>query len=63
MQQEGCLIRTCRSGTVEESLAENCVQLIEEQVEKIVEAKLAEAGESDLMKGIIKSRNVFRLLC
>merc|ERR1711872_607395 len=44
VQQEGCLIRTCRSGTVEESLAENCVQLIEEQVEKIVEAKLAEAG-------------------
>jgi len=44
MQREGCLVRTCKSGTVEESLAEVCIALIDKQVEKIVEEKLAETG-------------------
>jgi len=36
--QEGCIVRTCKSGAVEERLADECVQLIE----KIVEEKLVE---------------------
>jgi len=60
VQQEGCLIRTCRSGTVEESLAENCVQLIEEQVEKIVEAKLAEAGCSVNNEAVVSGATKYK---
>merc|ERR1711915_841779 len=44
MQREGCLVRTCKSGTVEESLAEVCIALIDKQVEKIVEEKLVQTG-------------------
>merc|ERR1719474_1359925 len=44
VQQEGCLVRTCKSGTVVESLAEECIDLIDKQVEKIVEEKLDETG-------------------
>ena len=53
MQQEGCLVRTCKSGTVEESLAEVCITLIDKQVEKIVEEKLAETGEPLALKNVI----------
>ena len=42
--QDGCLVRTCTSGTVEESLADECVELIEKKVEKIMGEKLAEKG-------------------
>jgi len=44
VQQEGCLVQTCKSGTVVESLAEECVALIEKQVEEVMEKKLAETG-------------------
>merc|ERR1712198_184272 len=60
VQQEGCLIRTCRAGTGEESLAENCVQLIEEQVEKIVEAKLAEAGCSVKNEAVVAGATKYK---
>lgn len=42
--QEGCLVKTCNSGNVEETLAEECVKLIEKKVEKILGEKLAEKG-------------------
>jgi len=42
--QEGCLVKTCNSGTVEESLADECAELIEKKVEKILGEKLAEKG-------------------
>ena len=42
--QEGCLVKTCNSGTVEESLADECVELIEKKVEKILGERLAEKG-------------------
>jgi len=32
--QEGCIVRTCKSGAVEERLADECVQLIEKIVEE-----------------------------
>ena len=38
--QNGCLVQTCKSGKVEESLAEECVELIEKRVEEILEEKL-----------------------
>ena len=44
MWQEGCLVKTCNSGTVEESLADECVELIEKKVEKILGERLAEKG-------------------
>ena len=46
-----------------ESLAEECVVLIEKQVEAVMEKKLAETGKFHLMKDIIKLRNEFRVLC
>jgi len=39
--QEGCIVRTCKSGAVEESLADECVQLIEKIVEEKIVEKLA----------------------
>jgi len=42
--QEGCLVKTCNSGTVEETLAEECVKLIEKKVEKVLGERLAEKG-------------------
>jgi len=42
--QEGCLIKTCKAGAVEESLADECVQMIEDTVVDILEDKLAEKG-------------------
>ena len=42
--QDGCLVRTCTSGTVEESLAHECVELIERKVGKILGEKLNENG-------------------
>ena len=47
--QEGCLVKTCNSGTVEEGLADECVELIEKKVEKILGDKLAEKGWSPLV--------------
>ena len=42
--QEGCLVKTCNSGTVEERLATECVELIEMKVEEILGERLAEKG-------------------
>jgi len=42
--QYGCLVKTCISGTVEESLAEECVEKIEEKVDRILDEKFAEKG-------------------
>jgi len=44
--QEGCLVKTCNSGTVEGSLADECVELIDMNVEKILGERLAEKGNS-----------------
>jgi len=40
--QEGCLVHTCKNGKLEESLAEICVQLIEERVSNIIKDKFAD---------------------
>jgi len=42
--REGCLVKTCVAGTVEESLADECVELIEKQVEQILEKQLSDKG-------------------
>ena len=47
--QDGCLVRTCTSGTVEESLAHQCVELIEKKVGKILGGKLAQKGCPDFV--------------
>jgi len=44
VRQEGCLVQTCVSGTTVESLAKECVDLITEKVDKIVDEKLAGRG-------------------
>ena len=44
MRQEGCLVQTCVSGTIVESLAKECVDLITKKVNKIVDEKLAGRG-------------------
>jgi len=44
--QDGCIVKTCRSGVVEETLADECVQFIEQTVEEILTEKLAEKGPS-----------------
>ena len=42
--QEGCLVKSCNSGTVEEKLADECVKLIEKKLEEILDEKLGEKG-------------------
>jgi len=42
VRQEGCLVQTCQSGRVVESLAKECVDFITESVDKIIDEKLAE---------------------
>merc|ERR1719244_2070313 len=43
MSSEPCrLIYTCNDGTVKKSISEDCLELISEQIEEIVEKKLAE---------------------
>ena len=43
MSSEPCrLIYTCKDGTVKKSISEDCLELIGEQIEEIVEKKLAE---------------------
>ena len=44
MWQDGCIVKTCKSGAVEESLSDECVQWIEKIVEDKLEEKLAEKG-------------------
>ena len=44
MLQDGCIVKTCKSGVVEETLADECVQFIEQTVEEILTEKLAEKG-------------------
>jgi len=44
--QEGCLIKTCKAGAVEKSLADECLQMIEDTVEDILEDKLTEKEEA-----------------
>jgi len=46
--QDGCIVKTCKSGAVEETLADECVELIEKIVEEKLEEKLAEKGPSYL---------------
>jgi len=42
--QQGCLVKTCNSGAVEESLAEECLEMIEKKVDEILLEKLPEKG-------------------
>ena len=51
MLRDGCLVHTCESGTVVESLAQECVDLIDKIANKIIDEKLAERGEN--LKSII----------
>jgi len=42
--QEGCLVHTCKGGIMQQSFAEECVELIKKKVEEVVEKKLTEIG-------------------
>jgi len=42
---EGCLVRKCKNGKIEENLAEVCVQLIKKQVSSIIKEKFADTCE------------------
>ena len=47
MSSEPCrLIYTCKDGTVKKSISEDCLESIGEQIEEIVEKKLAEKSVS-----------------
>ena len=35
--KEGCLVQTCKAGTVVKSLAEECLKLIEQQIEDVLD--------------------------
>ena len=54
MWQDGCIIKSCESGALEESLAEECVQLIEKHVEEILVEKLAEKGKLQTYSKVIR---------
>ena len=43
--QDGCIVKTCKSGVLESRLADECVQMIEKIVEEKLPEKLAEKGE------------------
>jgi len=40
--QEGCLVQTCKAGTVVKSLAEECIKLIEKSIQDVLDEKRAE---------------------
>jgi len=42
--RDGCIVKSCESGALKESLADECVHLIEKTVEDILVEKLAEKG-------------------
>ena len=50
--QEGCLVKTCKSGTVVDSLADECVELIENEVDKILDEKLDERGLMNIVTNV-----------
>ena len=50
--QEGCLVKTCKSGTVVDSLADECVELIENAVDTILDEKLNERGLIDIVTNV-----------
>ena len=53
--QEGCLVKTCEDGTVKESLSDECVQLIEKQVNKLLEKKLSKKGGKQAVAEVVPS--------
>merc|ERR1719312_1590596 len=55
--QEGCLVKTCKSGTVVESLADECVELIENAVDKILDEKLDERAINEAVTEDGKYKN------
>ena len=44
MWRDGCIVKSCKSGALEERLADECVHLIEKKVDEILVEKLAEKG-------------------
>jgi len=50
--REGCLVQTCKAGTVVKSLAEECLKLIEKHVENVLNEKKDELGEDSAEKGV-----------
>jgi len=42
--RDGCIVKSCKSGALEERLADECVHLIEKKVDEILVEKLAEKG-------------------
>merc|ERR1719320_2210887 len=44
VKRDGCIIKSCKSGALKKSLADECVHLIEKQVDDILAEKLAEKG-------------------
>ena len=50
MWQEGCLVQTCKAGTVVKSLAEECLKLIEQQIEDVLDKNKDEHAD-DVLEG------------
>jgi len=48
--QEGCLVQTCKAGTVVKSLAEECLKLIEQQIEDVLD-KNKDQNVDDVLEG------------
>ena len=53
--QEGCILKSCSVNGMQESLAPECVKLIEKKVEEIVVKKLAERGWLHIFSWIIRA--------
>jgi len=52
--REGCLVQTCKAGTVVESLAEECLKLIEKRVEGVLDENCADKELLYLGNTIVK---------
>jgi len=48
--QEGCLVQTCKAGTVVKSLAEECLKLIEQQIKDVLHKNMDEHVD-DVLEG------------
>ena len=52
--QEGCLVKTCTSGTVVDSLAKECAKLIENEVDKMLDEKLGENDNTAINEAVME---------
>ena len=58
MWQEGCLVQTCKAGTVVKSLAEECLKLIEQQIEDVLD-KNKDQNVDDVLEGNSTGKGLF----